>query len=154
MTDEAGFRRATKDDVRTLSELERDANLLALAHVFPAAEHPFPLAAVAARWAQTVADVAVTVEVVEGNQGLVGYVAHDDLLLRHLAVHPSAWGQGLGRRLVERAVARMLPGPRLWCLAENHRARSLYEHLGWRATGVERPAVWPPHPTEIELSLP
>ena len=152
MTDRR-FRRATPADVRVLAELERAANVVALAHVFPPDDHAFPLEEVADRWAATLADPAVTVEVVDGDDGLQGYVAHDDVLLRHLAVHPSAWGRGLGRELVGRAVGRMGPHPTLWCLADNHRARALYEHLGWRATGVARQAVWPPHPTEVELRL-
>ena len=147
------FRRATAADAGPLAELERAANVVALAHVFPPDDHAFPLEEVADRWGATLAEPTVTVEVLDGDDGLRGYVAHDDAVLRHLAVHPSAWGQGLGRELVGRAVGRMGPGPRLWCLRDNHRARALYEHLGWRETGLSRQAVWPPHPTELELSL-
>lgn len=39
---------------------------------------------------------------------------------------------------------------RLWCLADNHRARGLYDHLGWRPTGLTRTAEWSPYPIEIE----
>ena len=41
---------------------------------------------------------------------------------------------------------------RLWCLADNHRARGLYDHLGWRPTGLTRTAEWPPYPIEIEYA--
>jgi RimJ/RimL family protein N-acetyltransferase len=51
---------------------------------------------------------------------------------------------------VARAVAA--GATRLWCLAENHRARRLYDRLGWRPTGVERAAEWPPHPVELEYA--
>ena len=37
----------------------------------------------------------------------------------------------------------------LWCLEENHRARRLYERLGWRPTAERREAPWPPHPVEM-----
>ena len=149
----ASFRAASREEAHALMELERDANLVALAHVFPAADHPYPEAEVEARWAATLAEDGVTVEVVAGAEGLLAFVAYDDQRLRHLAVHPSAWGRGLARTAVERAVTRMGPEPRLWCLDANHRARGLYEHLGWRPTGGSRRAEWPPHPVESEYAL-
>ena len=39
-------------------------------------------------------------------------------------------------------------------LYAHHRARALYEHLGWEPTGREQPAEWPPYPTELEYRLP
>jgi len=149
----ASFRAASPGEAHALMELERDANLVALAHVFPADEHPYPEAEVEARWAATLAEDGVTVEVVAGVDGLLAFVAYDDQRLRHLAVHPSAWGHGLARTAVERAVAGMGPAPRLWCLDANHRARGLYAHLGWRPTGGSRRAEWPPHPVESEYAL-
>ncbi len=76
------------------------------------------------------------------------YVCWDPTTLRHLAVRPERWGSGLGRQAVERAAGVT----RLWCLVENHRARGLYEHLGWRPTGREQSAVWPPYPREMEYA--
>jgi predicted GNAT family acetyltransferase len=76
--------------------------------------------------------------------------------LWHLAVHPDHWGAGLARQGVELAVSAILGAgrtPVLWVLAANHRARGLYEHLGWEPTGRERPAEWPPYPVEMELVL-
>jgi putative acetyltransferase len=153
MTNELGCRRAVPGDAHALMSLERSANLVALAHVFPPDQYAFPAAQVAARWTATLADPAVTVEVVEDAAGMAAYVAHDDTLLRHLAVRPDTWGTGLGRRLVTRAAQRMAAEPRLWCLADNHRALAFYRHLGWQPTGASRPAEWPPHPVELELSL-
>ena len=40
----------------------------------------------------------------------------------------------------------------LWCLEENHRARRLYEYLGWRPQPDRRPASWPPHPIEMRYT--
>jgi RimJ/RimL family protein N-acetyltransferase len=40
----------------------------------------------------------------------------------------------------------------LWCLEENHRARRLYEYLGWQPGGERREAAWPPHPVEMVYS--
>ncbi len=85
---------------------------------------------------------------IDGPGGLDAFVAHDGAVLRHLAVRPSRWGQGLARDAVARAVAA--GARRLWCLADNHRARGLYDHLGWRATGLTRTAEWAPYPVEIE----
>ena len=36
----------------------------------------------------------------------------------------------------------------------NHRARGLYEHLGWEPTGREQAAEWPPYPVELQLRMP
>ena len=153
------FRRATPGDAVALRDLERDASLAALAHVFPPERHPYPADDVLARWYLVLVDPDVVVEVVDGDSGLRCLVAHDAHgTLRHLAVAPDSWGQGLGRLAVDRAVTalRACGGgtPRLWCLAENHRARRLYEHLGWRPSGAEQPAPWPPYTTEMEYFLP
>ena len=150
MTEPGDLRAAMPDDAAALAELEREANLVALGHVFPADEHPFPTGEVEERWRRVLGEPDVTVEVVDGMGGLLAFVAYDERLLRHLAVHPTMWGRGWGRALVERAASRMGPQRRLWCLVENRRARSLYEHLGWRKTGRSQPAVWPPYPVEIE----
>ena len=36
------WRRAGAEDAEPLTDLERDANLVALGHVFPPESHPFP----------------------------------------------------------------------------------------------------------------
>ncbi len=150
------FRRATPGDAEALRDLERAANLVGLAHVFPAADHPFPDDGVLARWRTVLADPAVTTEVVDGADGLICFVAHDATTLRHLAVHPDHWGTGLARAGVERAVAAIRARgeqPRLWCLLANDRADGLYRHLGWEPSGGERTCEWAPHPRERELVL-
>lgn len=158
-------RRAGLDDAAALAALERDANLVALAHVFDPAVHAFPLAEVEARWSGLLGDPEVVVEVVvemvveagDGPGSLpVALAAHDTRRVRHLAVRPDAWGRGLARMLLERAVDRIRAGghqPVLWCLADNHRARGLYEHLGRAATGARRTSEFAPHPVELEHRL-
>lgn len=141
------WRPATPADVVGLADLERDANLAALGHVFPRDEHPFPYDDVLERWRSRLAE-DVTVEVVGGDGRLDAFLAHDTVTLRHLAVHPDRWGTGLARAGVARATAA--GAHRLWCLVDNHRARGLYDHLGWRPTGARHPAEWPPYPTEME----
>jgi GNAT superfamily N-acetyltransferase len=154
MTPDVAWRRETDDDAVALRDLERAANLVGLAHVFPPERFPFPDDDVLARWALVLADPGTVVEVVDGPSGLRALLAYDDSTLRHLAVHPDDWGSGLARLGVERAV-RAIPAdaPRLWVLELNTRARGLYEHLGWRATGVTQDCPWTPHPVELEYVL-
>jgi len=144
------WRRAGPADADALADLERDANLVALAHVFPPGRYPFPWEGVRDRWAATLAEPGVVVEVADGEGRLVAFLAHDGETLRHLAVHPDRWGEGWARAGVDRAQAA--GAVRLWCLVDNHRARAVYDHLGYRETGARRRAPWPPYPTELELA--
>lgn len=140
------FRPAGPADAPALTELERDANLVGLAHVFPGL--PYPTAQVRARWEAVLADPDVRIEVCGPRTLLDALVCWDVTRLRHLAVRPDRWGSGLARRAVDRASG----ATRLWCLVDNGRARGLYEHLGWHATGLERSAEWPPYPVEMEYA--
>jgi GNAT superfamily N-acetyltransferase len=148
------FRRAGEADVVALAELERDASLAALGAVFPPERHPFPFADVLARWRLVLGEPGVTTELVDGVSGPPDVlVAWDAVSVRHLAVRPDRWGEGWGRRALGRAEdaarAAGLTELVLWCLAENHRARGLYEHLGWAPTGEQQPSPWPPYPVEL-----
>jgi GNAT superfamily N-acetyltransferase len=138
------FRPATAADAEALTALERDTNLVALAHVFP--DVPYPSAEVRRRWLGLIADPSVRVEVVGTRERLDVYLAWDAERLRHLGVRPELWGRGLARA----AVARATGVHRLWVLRDNERARGFYEHLGWAPTGREQPAEWPPYPLELE----
>ena len=141
---------ASADDVVRLRDLEREASRAGLAHVF--GDLPYPDDDVLARWTILLADPSVQVEVVVDELGLAALAAHDGSSLRHLAVRPDRWGSGLGRDGVARAVAG--GARRLWVLAANHRARRLYESLGWAATGETQECPWPPFPTEVEYAAP
>lgn len=146
---DSDWRPARADDAAALRDLERAANLVGLQHVF--GELPFPDDAVLTRWVIVLDDPEVGIGVVEGPAGLVAYTAYDHTWLRHVAVHPDAWGEGWGHAGVERA--REAGATRLWVLELNHRARGLYERLGWQPTGVTQVCPWPPHPTELEYAL-
>jgi GNAT superfamily N-acetyltransferase len=152
------LRKATTDDAVALLDLERAANLVGLAHVFPAEMYPFPDDAVLSRWVLVLEEPGVTVLVRDASRGVDVLVAYDDRSLRHLAVHPDQWGRGLAASAVGTAVAAMeragATEAELWCLAENRRARRLYERLGWTATADQRPAPWPPHPVELRYVRP
>ena len=150
------FRDATLDDLGALRDLEREANLAALGHVFPPERFPFPDDDVLARWALVLDEPGVVVRVVEDDSGLVAVAAYDDSTLRHLAVRPDHWGNGLASTAIETALHAMdLRGctiASLWCLEENGRARRLYEYLGWRPPTDRREAPWPPHPVEMRYT--
>ena len=145
-TTEDLFRPATGDDADALAGLERDTNLVALAHVFPGV--PYPYDEVRERWRTLLADPAVRVEVSGPPGRLDVYLAWDDERLRHLGVRPELWGRGLARAAVERATGVR----RLWVLRDNTRARGLYEHLGWWPTGREQQTEWLPYPVELEYA--
>jgi GNAT superfamily N-acetyltransferase len=143
-TSEDVFRPATTADADALTALERDTNLVALAHVFPDVTYPYD--EVRERWVRLLADPEVRVEVAGPSGRLDVYLAWDDQRLRHLGVRPEQWGRGLARRAVERANGVR----RLWVLRDNERARGFYEHLCWTTTGSEQRAEWPPYPVEVE----
>ncbi|HEX4976537.1 MAG TPA: GNAT family N-acetyltransferase, partial [Nocardioides sp.] len=152
----AVFRAASRDDLVALCELERAANLAALGHVFPPERYPFPVDDVLARWSIVLEDPDVAVMVAEEAGELVALAAYDSSTLRHLAVRPDRWGHGLASSAVETVVHALdLRGctiASLWCLEENHRARRLYEWLGWRPTNDRREAPWPPYPVELRYT--
>jgi putative acetyltransferase len=147
------MRMATAADAVALRDLERDANLVALGHVFPPDRFPFPDDEILARWRVVLAEPGVQVLVEEDDRGLTCFVAFDSTTVRHLAVRPDVWGTGLARAALAAAEEHGHP-QRLWCLRDNHRAIGLYEHLGWRRTGREQPAEWPPYPVELEFAPP
>jgi RimJ/RimL family protein N-acetyltransferase len=152
------FRQATTDDLWALLELERAANLVGLAHVFPPDRYPFPDDDVLARWSLVLAEpgVEVLVRDTESGASIDVLAAYDRCTLRHLAVHPEHWGTGLASTAIMAVLQAMedrgTAVAELWCLEENARARRLYEHLGWRPTSDRRPAPWPPHPTEMRYT--
>ncbi len=59
-----------------------------------------------------------------------------------VAVRPDLWGRGYGesvlRHAVERAARQGYRRAQLWTPANNSRARSLYERLGWKPSGRQR----------------
>ena len=143
------FRRATGSDAVALGDLEKAANLVALAHVFPPETHPYPDQLVLDRWREVLADPAVTTLVSEDDEGLTAFAAFDRTTLRHLGVRPDHWGTGLAAAAME-----CVPAARLWCLEANHRARRFYERLGWRLTGNEKPETFIPYPLLLGYEKP
>ncbi|WP_457254738.1 N-acetyltransferase family protein [Pedococcus sp. P5_B7] len=139
------FRPATGRDAVALRDLEKAANLVALAHVFPPETHPYPDQVVLDRWHEVLADAASTTVVSEDDQGLTAFAAFDATTVLHLGVRADLWGSGLATELMDAVPSRLL-----WCLRENHRARRFYERLGWRPTGREKPETFVPFPVLLE----
>lgn len=141
-----------------LLELDRTANLAALGHVFPPEEYPFPDADVLDRWRDMLAEPSLEVQVVDGEAGLRAVLVYDEETVTKIAVHPDHWGQGLATRALDIALTAMrhrgTQTAWLWCLEENHRARRLYEHLGWRDSGEREVSPWPPHPRMLRYTRP
>ena len=96
MTEPADLRAAMPDDAAALAELEREANLVALGHVFPADEHPFPTAEVEERWRRVLGEPDVTVEVVDGMGGLLAFVAYDERRVAPSRGAPDSVGPRVG----------------------------------------------------------
>jgi len=153
----AQIRPARADDLEALVAVQRAAELAALRHVFPPAEHPYPTQAVTARWRTGLASAEASVLLAETGQRAVGLACVASGWLRGLFVVPDAWGGGLADRLHAEAMAIVrLEGNsrcRLWVLEENHRARRFYGRLGWRPDGRRQPAPFPPYPPEIGYAL-
>lgn len=146
------FREAAVGDADALTDLARVANQRALGHIFPPERYPFPTDVVRARWHDIVDDPSVWVYVSEDDDGLTPFVAFSGGLLRHLAVRPDVWGAGLATAAIDWARA-CEPIQRLWCLDENDRALRFYERYGWRRSGRQKRAEYPPHPGMMELVL-
>ncbi|MEQ8860513.1 MAG: GNAT family N-acetyltransferase [Pseudomonadales bacterium] len=99
-----------------------------------------------ALWAQRIATAGARFLVTEDAVGVLSFVcwtANDDGAsgeIDLLYTHPRAWGNGSGRRLLERATWRLLcEGFRdavLWTEARNERALGVYRRNGWRTDGA------------------
>lgn len=144
------FRSARAHEAEALRNLERDASLAALAHIFPPSSHPYPAVPVLERWRDVLATPSVHVLVCDDDRGLTCVVAYDAEWVRHLAVRPAHWGAGLSTAAMQH-VATESSAHRLWCLEANDRAIRFYRGLGWRPSGRVKPAEWPPHPSEVEM---
>jgi len=80
--------------------------------------------------------------------GVLGFVAWDASTgeIERLYTHPRAWGRGVGRALLDRALDALqaVGCRRAWLNTEerNERARRFYERHGWREEGPPRVRDW------------
>jgi ribosomal protein S18 acetylase RimI-like enzyme len=149
------IRRARPDESRVLTRLERAASEETLRHVFPPERHPYPVAEVTRRWRRLLREPQVRVLVLEKDGEPVGFVAFDDVDVRHLGVVPDHTRRGYGTALLEHATSEIFDGgaPRagLWVLEGNDGARAFYRALGWTETSGRRPCEFPPAPVELRM---
>lgn len=150
-------RLARRWEAPELAALHRQTAIAAYAHIFPPEAPPPTEAEVLAQWGQWLGadwDRGRRAFVAEVGGALVGVVLagpdpedeHRGQLAR-LYVAPEHWGEGIGRRLYDAAIRRLhregFMTATLWVLEGNHRARSWYERLGWRANGARKPVYEP-----------
>jgi GNAT superfamily N-acetyltransferase len=104
------------------------------------------------RWRGLLADPAVTLLVAEEDGELAGFTAcgenrDPDAVpvvgeVRTFFVRPGCWRRGVGRALMEAALAdlasRGCAEATVWSFAANHRANAFYEAQGFERDGTER----------------
>jgi GNAT superfamily N-acetyltransferase len=150
-----------------LAELHRTSAIAGYKHIFPAEASPPSPDEVRAEWERWLGR--------DWDHGLRAFVAEDidvvgvvlagpdasDPTVGHLArlyVTPHRWGEGIGRLLHDTAVAYLratgFSEATLWVLEKNHRARSWYERLGWRATGQRKTVYAPAGIDDLGYRLP
>lgn len=151
MTAARVLRSLTVADLDELVEVEREAAVVAFAHVFPQETHPFPVADVRARWADELDDAHTRCfAVLDGTGVVAGFAALRGDELLHFGTALSQWGTGLAGRAHDELldVLREQGCARAWLrvLAENHRAIRFYERRGWVATGETSHSPFAPYP--------
>jgi len=138
------IRESGRDEAERHFEIQREASLAGLAHVY--GNEPFPDDAIRARWRT----FPGTVLVAERDGSLVAVAGIEGEWLHGFYVVPEYWGSGVADELLAAAVES--GARRLWCLEENGRARRFYERNGWATTGESRVVEYPPHPLDIGYS--
>jgi GNAT superfamily N-acetyltransferase len=138
------IRESGPDEAESHFRVQRAASLAALGHIY--GDEPYPDAAVLQHWQTFAGKVLVR----ERDDEIVGVAGIEGEWLHGFYVLPGYWGTGVADELHEAAVE--LGAARLWCLAENHRARRFYESHGWRLNGETRVVEFPPHPLDVGYS--
>ncbi len=147
------IRAARPDEAEALLTIQRDACVVAFAHIYPPELYPFPDDAVRDAWREALADPDVEAYVAEVGGEPVGSVSVGDVFLRTLYVVPAHWRSGIGSALhdfaLERLRARGCDAAKLWTLEENWDARRFYEKRGWTLNGETRVVPFPPNPIDV-----
>ena len=137
-----------RPNAEVLAEIQEEASLAGVEHIYPPDLYPFPRDAVRARWAAFDGWTRVERD---------GFVAVVDGWLEAMYVRPRAWGSGLADELHAAAAGELrrrgTERGRLWVLEENGRARRFYERHGWQADGTNRVVEFPPHPIDLGYEL-
>ncbi len=152
------IRPARADDAETLLAVQRDACLVAFAHIFPPEDYPFPDEGVLANWRMVLAEPETEVYIAEAEGVPVGSVSLGAGFLSTLYVVPSHQGAGVGGALHDLALERLRAQgnevAKLWTLEENWNARRYYEKRGWELTDETRVVPFPPNPLDVQYAKP
>jgi GNAT superfamily N-acetyltransferase len=154
LTSDTNIRPARPDEAETLLAIQRDACLVAFAHIFPPEEYPFPDQDVLANWRAALAERETEVYVAEDEGVPVGSVSLGNGFVSTLYVVPSHQGTGVGSALHDLALERLRAQgndvAKLWTLEENWNARRYYENRGWTLTEETRVVPFPPQPLDVQ----
>lgn len=154
------LRPLTHDDLDALVEVQREGAVLALGHIFPQQEHPFPTSQVRARWTAEVGDPGIDCFAVVPDGEIAGFAAIRGNELLHFGTAVRTWGTGLAdaahREVLDELRAHGHRAAWLRVFEDNRRAVRFYERRGWRATDSTSRTTFPPYPVlrrfEIDLS--
>ena len=137
-------------DAETHWQIQREACLPALAHIFPPDLYPFPDDEVLRRWQA----FDGTVLAADRDGAVVGIAGVAVCWLHGFYVRPEWWGTGVADELHTAALEAMpdCTELKLWVLEENRRARRFYEKRGWRENGETRVVPYPPSPLDVGYS--
>jgi ribosomal protein S18 acetylase RimI-like enzyme len=142
----------------------RDARSIAVVHVasiqksyhgiFPASElNQIDTDDRAEKWRQILTDANYSTLVAESGEHILGFVNYgpcrdEDVAaerageIMSIYVAPDAWGNGVGRRLLQTALARLAGAgfceAKLWVLDRNGRAIAFYERAGFARDGATK----------------
>lgn len=137
-------RTVTDADIPNLAGVQLRSALAGFAHIFPESIPKPTQGELEAEWRALVEDPDRTILLATATGEPVGAVvfgadaaerARGDCALLKLYVVPDYAGQGVGRRLHDRAVSDLTAAghrrARLWVLERNLIARGMYERRGW-----------------------
>jgi GNAT superfamily N-acetyltransferase len=150
------IREARPDEAETLLAIQRDACVVAFAHIFPPERYSFPDEDVLANWQAALLEPETEVYVAEDEGVPVGSVGLGNGFLSTLYVVPSHQGTGIGSALHDLALDRLgAQGndvAKLWTLEENWNGRRYYEKRGWTLTDETRVVPFPPQPIDVQYA--
>lgn len=141
-----------------LLAIQREASVVAFAHVYPPERYPYPDDAVREVWSEALCDPEVEVYVAEVDGVPAGAVSVGNGFLSTLYVLPAHQRTGVGSALhdlaLERLGAQDLREAKLWTLERNDSGRRFYERRGWSLTGETRVVPYPPNPLDVQYARP
>jgi diamine N-acetyltransferase len=148
------LRPMVEEDLDDVLPLQREAAVVALGHIFPQDEHPFPSDEVRKRWIGEIESSDVDCFVVLGPQGeTAGFAATRADELLHFGTAIRLWGSGLAGRAHDEILDHLrdkgFAEAWLRVFEENHRGRRFYERRAWVATGERTRTSFAPHPVLV-----